>query len=1158
MRHIRPVFIMVMIITLCFSLLGGVSGYAAGAQDYAQIRAKWKLLLTGGALTSEQLADPNIQANIAAIESNARSYWSSMDKDSGRPAIWYGSSFEYAPDKSLHFSQTYSRLQTMARAYALSGTTFTTAERNSLRNDIINAMDWVYANWYNPSILPDPPSIDNQKAWPGNWFDYQISAPRSINDVLVLMYEDFTPSQIAQYSDAILHCNTDLKYGGGQGGTLMRGANLAYKATVYMLTGANTQTEAPLLELGNEIGAIFEDETEHPDDTQRDLGDGGFYEDGSYIQHYAFPYIGGYGLTLMNLLPRVIYALKDSPWEIADPNQANIYRWVHESIAPFIYRGAIMDMVRGREVAYPTATDHSRGTAMTRNLLLVAEFAPPAEAAKIRSLLKYWIETNTYRSIYTTATIFDIILLNDLLSDPSLTASGTPIMNKAFPMMDRVVHHRPEFGFGLSMHSSRIKNYELTNNQNLRGWYQGEGMTYLYTNDLAQFSNQYWATIYKQRLAGTTVDIQGLNAGQYAGKYSDTDWVGGTSIGGNAANGEASLYGAAGMDLKNQAGTLTGKKSWFMFDDEIVALGAGITGTGSTRIDTIVDNRMILPDAGNSFTVNGTELDLTLGLPQVQQQVKWAHLQGNVSGSDIGYYFPNTPNVTMLKETRTGQWSSMTRYESDYQTLSLAPVKDAYVHQGTRGNENFGSREQLIVKGSTIPDHARKTYLTFDLDGVSEIVSAKLMVFGSNTQDSSSFPVEARGVIDDSWSESAITWNNSPAPDESVLSTTVVDAFGKYYEWDVTDYIRAQAAEDQTATILLQDATGADRMFTANSREAEYNQPQLVIRTDPVYTGSFASLTLRHGVQPVNANYSYVLLPAKDAAATEAYVNQPDVTIIRNDTQVQAVREKKLQVTAANFWQASLAEPQTAGMITTKAPASIMTMENPDGTLEVSIADPTHLHTGTIDVELSRSASSFTADAGITVTSLNPIAFQADVNQAKGKTFRIQFTAIALPSVELPAVADAYVRDGTYADTVIDGNSDLFLRAKVSTPSYSRKTYLKFDVSGIANVRSAKLRLYGFNNENATDIYVRALPVFQDNWSEESLTWNNAPSASVYPLDTIKANNQAQYYEWDVTDFVQEQLKEDQVVTLLLTGDAFNFLANSRENGVNPPVLLIE
>jgi hypothetical protein len=1149
---------MIMMIALCFSSLGITTGHAADAQDYAQVRTKWKQLLTGGELTSAQLADPNIQANITSIESSARSYWSSMDKDSGRTAIWYGSSFEYAPGKSLHFSQSYSRLQTMARAYAQSGTTFTTAERAALKNDIINAMDWIYTNWYNPSIIPDPPSITNLKAWPGNWFDYQISAPMSINNILVLMYDDFTPAQISQYADTILHYNTDLKYGGGQGGTLMKGANLAYKATVYLLTGANTQTEAPLLELGDEIGTIFEYETEYPDDSQRDQGDGGFYEDGSYIQHYAFPYIGGYGLTLMNLLPRVIYALHGSPWEITDPNQANMYQWVYDSIAPFMYRGAIMDMVRGREVAYPTTTDHSRGTAMTRNLLLVAESAPPADALKIRRLLKYWIETNTYRSIYTTATVFDIVLLNELLSDPLLEAAATPLMNKAYPMMDRVVHHRSDFGFGVSMHSSRIKNYELINNQNLRGWYQGEGMTYLYTNDLAQYSNQYWATIYKQRLAGTTVDVQTLNPAQYAGKFSEKDWVGGTSIGGDAVSGGASLYGAAGMDLKNQAGTLTGKKSWFMFDDEIAALGAGITGTGSSRIDTIVDNRMILPDTGNAFTVNGAAPALPLGQPQVQQQVSWAHLQGNVPGSDIGYYFPGTPGVTMLKETRTGQWSSMTKYESDYKTVSLAPVKDAYVHQGTRGNENFGGKEQLIVKGSTIADHARKSYLTFNLSGISEIVSAKLMVFGSNTQDSSVFPVEVRGVSSDSWSESAVTWNNSPAPEGNALSTTVVDAHSKYYEWDVTDYIRAQAAGDQTATLLLQDASGADRMFTGNSREAAYNQPQLVIRTDPVYTGSFASLTLRHGVQPVNADYSYVLLPAKNAADTEAYVKQPDVTIIRNDAQVQAVREKQLQVTAANFWQASGAEPQTAGMITAKAPASVMTQEHPGGLLEVSVADPTHLQTGAIEVELGRSAVSYTADPGVTVTSLNPIVLQVDVNQAQGKSFRIQFQTLASTPVELPVTADAYVRDGTYANTVFDGASDPFLRAKVSTLSYSRKAYLKFDASGISNVRSAKLRLFGLNNENATGIYLRVLPVLQDNWSESSVTWNNAPVASAFPLDTVQATNQARYYEWDVTDFVQGQLKGDQVISLLLIGDISNFLANSRENSANPPVLLIE
>lgn len=1130
--------------------------YAATDTDYAAIRGKWKQLITGGTLTSGQLADPNIQTTIATIENNARSYWASMDTSAGRSAIWYGDKYEYVAGDSRFFAQTYARLRTMAQAYSLSGTTFTATEKTAMKADIISAMDWLYDHWYNPTVIPSPPSYMNQASWPGNWFDFQISAPSSINDILVLMYDEFTTAQIENYVETMLHYNTDFEYGGGKGGTLMTGANMAYKAVVYMLAGANLRSEAPLLELGSKLGVIFEYVTEYPDEQQRDLGDGGFYEDGSYIQHYAFPYIGGYGITLLGNLPKVIYTLKGSPWEINDPNAGNMYRWAYESIEPFIYRGAMMDMVRGREVALPNATDHSKGAAMIRNLLFVADSAPSGDALKLKRMIKYWIQQDTYRSVYASASIPEVIRIRQLMDDSSITPADAPIMNKTFPVMDRVVHLRPNFGFGVSMYSNRIKNYEMLNNQNLRGWYQSEGMTYLYTNDLGQYSDQYWGTIDKRRLPGTTVDTRSLSAKQYAGSFSGTDWVGGTSIGDNGV-GDA-LYGSAGMDLKGQGTTLTGKKSWFMFDDEIVALGAGITSTSGTRIDTIVDNRKILPDASNQLKTDGATPSLTMGTPLTQNGVTWAHLQGDVAGSDIGYYFPDQPNLTLLKEARTGQWSSMTTYEGDNKIVSLNPVKDAYVHEGTHGNENFGTDTKLIVKGSTITDHARKSYMTFDLSGVSHIVSAKLMLFGSNTQDSSSFPVQVRGVDDDSWSESGITWNNSPASLTTALDTVTVDNLPRYHEWDVTSYVTSQVAGDGLATFLLSDQSGADRLFTANSKEASFNKPQLVIQTDPAYTRNYASISIRHGVNPTDKSYSYVLLPGRDEAETSSYAKQPDVAIVRNDAAVQAVREKGLEVTAANFWTATDANPQTAGMMTSKDPAAVMVKENADGTLDVSVSDPTHLNTGTIDIELSRTASAYTTDDDITVSQMNPIRFSVNVNGSMGKTFKIRFTTVAATATQLAAAADAYVRDGSYANTNFGGASETLLRAKTSTVGYSRKSYLKFDLTGVTNVRSAKLKLYGNNNETADTIYVQAFPVDEDNWSETSITWNNAPAASLYPLDTVAMSNTAQYREWDVTSYVQSQLGAGSSAGFMLLGDSLNFAANSKEHTANQPVLLVE
>ena len=91
-------------------------------------------------------------------------------------------------------------------------------------------------------------------------------------------------------------------------------------------------------------------------------------------------------------------------------------------------------------------------------------------------------------------------LMNDALVTPRPELIGC----FAFPAMDRARHLRPGFGFGISMCSSRIYDYESINGENLHGWFTGDGMAYLYNSDLNQFADAFWPTVNPYRLPGTT------------------------------------------------------------------------------------------------------------------------------------------------------------------------------------------------------------------------------------------------------------------------------------------------------------------------------------------------------------------------------------------------------------------------------------------------------------------------------------------------------------------------------------------------------------------------------------------------------------------------------------------------------------------------------
>ncbi|MBI5396119.1 MAG: DNRLRE domain-containing protein, partial [Verrucomicrobia bacterium] len=374
----------------------------------------------------------------------------------------------------------------------------------------------------------------------------------------------------------------------------------------------------------------------------------GFHVDGSFIQHTAFPYNGGYGSALLKDLGNTMWLLKGSTWELTDPAQANSYRWVAEAYEPFIYKGACMDIVRGRGSSR-SGEDHAEGHSIMQSLLRWTQLAPSGDALTFKQMLKYWMQQDTYRNFVSNIGNINLLLLAQAIRDDgSITPRGELVAHRQFPEMDRVVHLRPGFGLALSMFSTRIKNYESINNENLKGWYSADGMTYLYNGDLKQFSDSFWPTVNKYRLPGTTVDTLALANGQGQGSYGSQSWVGGAEIRGS--------YGVAGMSLDSVYGTLTAKKSWFMFDDEVVALGSGITSADGRTIETIVENRKLTTAGNNALTVNGVAKPATLGWSEQMAGVSWIHLSSNAPGNHIAYYFPGGATLNGLREARTGSW----------------------------------------------------------------------------------------------------------------------------------------------------------------------------------------------------------------------------------------------------------------------------------------------------------------------------------------------------------------------------------------------------------------------------------------------------------------------------------------------------------------------
>jgi hyaluronate lyase len=609
--------------------------FAAGllrADEFDTLRQKWSDMLTGG--NALAASDARIASGITSVTSTANTQWASLNKSPTRTSLWSDAA---STTDSSHLSTNFSRLRAMALAYATPGSTL--QGNAALRADILGGLDWMQANRYNET-----------KAIYDNWWDWEIGSPKLFVDAAVLMYADLSPTQLANYMRAVekFTPSATTQAPGGSTGTFT-GANRMDKIYVVAIRGLLVKDAAKLRAARDAFSNLFLYVTS---------GDG-FYVDGSFIQHNRHPYTGSYGSALMSAMAPILALLngpnadsaEGSTWRVTDPNLTNVFRWVYDAFEPVIYRGGMMAMLQGRAISRNSTSEHGIGHSIMLNILRLSELAPVADRTRIRSLLRSWAESDTSRSFLASAPLPQVPDVQQLLADPAVAPRGELRGNYVFGSMDRVAHLGPAFAVGLSLSSSRIYTYESINSENLHGWYTGDGMLYLYNGDLTHFSDAYWPTVNPRRLPGTTVDA-GQTRTNASGQSTNPafNWVGGVSLG---------RYGAAGMQLDGWSNTLTGKKSWFMFEHEIVCLGSGITSTDNRPIETTVENRLLSTAGNGTFTVDGIPQATTLGWAQSFGAPRWAHLAGRTGGADIGYHFPTSAPLNALREARTGAWSDI-------------------------------------------------------------------------------------------------------------------------------------------------------------------------------------------------------------------------------------------------------------------------------------------------------------------------------------------------------------------------------------------------------------------------------------------------------------------------------------------------------------------
>ena len=573
------------------------------------------------------------------------------------------------PAKGANVNESIDNLKNMAVAYrtpasALYGNT-------NLRNSIISALDWIIDNHYHKDLA------SSQLGSGFNWWYYEIGIPLSLNDLVVLIYDDLTGAQIEKYMDAVHRFVGDNPRRRVLQTAAETGANLVWKCTVFTQMGIIAKNPVPIL-AGRD--ALSDELAYNADNTTGD----GYYTDGSFLMHGNYAYNGGYGYSLLMNIVDLLYITNNSSFEVVDPNVNNVYEWIFDSYEPLMYRGAIMDMVRGGGIGEAYPFDQIIGHDTIVAIAKLAEFAPPEYQRRYKELIKHMVNNSNMRNFYSYMQLSMIASIQDIRDDASIADRGYIDIAKQYPTMARTVYQTGKFAVGLSMSSSRIARYEYINEKNKKGWHTGDGMLYLYNSDLRQFNNTnfndgrgdvgaFWPTVDKKRLPGTTVDTQPLSNGSNGGRTSG--WAGGA---------EWDKYAVSGMLVRGLGYTnLSIKKSYMMLGDKIVALGADLSGTASgDAFETIVENRKITFTPDTPFIVDGDAMPTANFAETDIQGAQWAWLGYSWIPDDawkpnglwsppagtwgppsepeentyIGYYFPEPADIKVKRETRTGSW----------------------------------------------------------------------------------------------------------------------------------------------------------------------------------------------------------------------------------------------------------------------------------------------------------------------------------------------------------------------------------------------------------------------------------------------------------------------------------------------------------------------
>ena len=570
--------------------------------------------------------------------------------------------------------------------------------------------------------------------------------------------------------------------------------------------------------------------------------------------------------------------------------------------------------------------------------------------------------------------------------------------------------------------------------------------------------------------------------------------------------------------------------------------------------------------------------------------------------------------------------TTITVNPSNNTPITLAPLADTYVRDGTYASTNYGASTALQLKWATqTSSYNRDIYLRFDLSSIANISGATLRLYGRIAEGSASIPVAVYGSSNTSWTEGGINWNNKPATSGTAIATTNVNSTAnRYWEWDVSSYLAAEKAAGRNQVTLVLKATTQTSVpwISFNSDESGSNRPQLVVTSNStppppppqaivvsptslsVPEQSERVFTVRLAAQP-SSNVT-VNITRRSGSDTDLSAHTSTLTFTpqnwstglgvsigalndldtTNGSAIFDLTSAGLATQSVTATEADNDTPPPPQLIVVST-GSLNVNENGSGSFTVRLGTQP---AGNVAVNVTRRSGGDTSlGSNIATLTFTPnnwnvaqtvqISAAEDADSTNGSAiFDLTSTDVPTQSVAvtevdndattpvnvtLAPVADSYVRDGTYATTNYGASTALQLKWATQTSNYNREVYLRFDLSNIANISSATLRVYGRIAESSGSIPVSVYGSTNTSWTEGGINWNNKPATSGTAIATTNVNSTSnRYWEWNVGSYLAaEKAAGRNLVTLVLKANTQTQVPwisfNSDESSSNKPQLVV-